>query len=772
VKLPKFIGAADYMELTNDIAVDAGLAPTYTEDRISKTRSGYDPELYPNVNWLDAITKDHGANSRVNLTASGGSNFLRYAITGSYYAEQGIIERDPNQAWDSSMKLKRYNIRSNVDIDLSPTTLLRVNIGGFVQETNRPPDQNIDALFAAAFETPPHVHPIRYSTGEIPRVNADRVNPWALATQRGYERGVASKIESLFTLQQNMDVLVPGLVGKFTFSFDRYSPGRVFRKKDPDYYKPATGRDENGDLILSIDRYGQVFLDWSQDKSFGDKSIYVEGSLNYSHNIGHHYLDGLLLYNQRTFDDGGKLPKRFQGMAARVSYSFKRKYIAEANFGYNGSENLSPSRRYGFFPSAAIGWVVSEEPFMASLKETVNKLKLRASLGEVGNDRFFNGNEELRYVYISTISDVSGYKWGVNDDFNRAGRREGYNGVSGLTWETVTKANAGLELGLWNGVTLQADVFKETRRDIFMLRNTVPSSAGFAAKPFANFGKVENRGVDLSLSAGKALSNQLYVSSQGTFTYAKNKIIEQDEAPAVVGTYRSRTGQSVSQNFGYVAERLYTNADFADLTEGTVVSTLPTPKLGKVRPGDIKYMDLNGDGVIDNADQTPLAGTVDPQIVYGFGLNVKYKNVDFGFFAQGNARTKRILGGGFFLPGSGGGAAGNIYTTALDDRWTIENPSQNVFWPRASSSNGNNSMPSTWWLKDMSMLRLKHVELGYSLPKQVIGRARIKNARFFISGNNLLTLSKFKLWDPELDSGNGFKYPIMKSWSAGVNLEF
>jgi TonB-linked SusC/RagA family outer membrane protein len=415
---------------------------------------------------------------------------------------------------------------------------------------------------------------------------------------------------------------------------------------------------------------------------------------------------------------------------------------------------------------------VSEEAFMAPLKQTFSKLKLRASLGEVGNDRFYDGNNELRYVYISTISDVPGYKWGVNDDFNRAGRREGYNGVSGLTWETVVKANVGMELGLWNSVTLQADFFKETRRDIFMLRNTVPSSSGFAAKPFANFGKVENRGVDLSLSGGKAINNQLYISSQGTFTYAKNKIIEQDEAPAVLGTYRSRTGQSVNQNFGYIAERLYTNADFANLADGTVVSTLPTPKLGKVRPGDIKYKDLNGDGQIDNADQTPLAGTVDPQIVYGFGLNVKYKNVDLGFFAQGNARTKRMLGGGFFMPGSGGGAAGNIYTTALNDRWTIENPSQNVFWPRASTSNGNNSMNSTWWLKDMSMLRLKHVELGYSLPKQIIGKAHIKNARFFISGNNLLTFSKFKLWDPEVDSGNGFKYPIMKSYSAGVNIEF
>jgi len=325
---------------------------------------------------------------------------------------------------------------------------------------------------------------------------------------------------------------------------------------------------------------------------------------------------------------------------------------------------------------------------------------------------------------------------------------------------------------LWNATLLQVDFFKEKRRDIFLERQTVPGSSGFTENPFANYGKVENRGVDLSLSGNKQLGTDIFVSFQGTFTYAKNKIIEQDEAPAIRGTYRSTTGKSVNQNFGYVAERLYTNSDFADLENHILVSTLPRAELGMVRPGDIKYKDLNGDGAINNADQTALRGTVDPQIVYGFGINVKYKNIDAGFFCQGNGRTYRVLGGGFFMPGSGGGAAGNIYNTVLTDRWTIENPRQDAFWPRLSSSNGNNSMASTWWLKDMSMLRVKHIEVGYSLPKYITGKAHFKSARIFVSGNNLLTFSKFDLWDPEINSGNGFKYPIMKSYSAGINLEF
>ncbi|MBT1708429.1 TonB-dependent receptor [Fulvivirgaceae bacterium PWU5] len=769
VKLPKFIGAADYMTLMNDISIDQGQLPNYSEDRINNTRNHVDPDLYPDVNWLDAITNANASNSRINLTASGGTNFLRYAITGSHYGETGVVARDHNQEWDSSMKLKRYNIRSNVDLDVTPTTLLRVNIGGYLQETSRPP-QSMDFLFDQAFQTAPHVHPTQYSSGEIPRMNADRTNPWSVATQTGFERGSASKIESLFSVQQAMDAIIPGLTGRILFSFDRYSANSVVRKKDPDYYKPAIGRDENGELELDIDRFGQVFLSHEPKQEFGDKSVYIEGSLNYSHNIGNHYLDGLFLYNQRSYDNGQTLPFRFQGIAARVSYSFKRKYIAEANFGYNGSENLAENNRFGFFPSAALGWVVTEEEFMSSIKEIISRLKFRASLGQVGNDRFGDNN---RFAYISKIGDTDGYRWGVNNDYFRAGRREGIKGVSNLTWETVTKGNLGVELGLWNSVLLQVDLFKEQRKDIFMQRQTIPSSAGFVEKPNANYGKVKNQGVDLSLSANKQLTSNWFVSGQGTFTYAKNVIVEQDEAPSVIGTYRSTTGKSVDQNFGYVAERLYTNADFENIAEGVLVSTLPRAELGPVRPGDIKYADLNGDGVITNIDRTALKGTVDPQIVYGFGINARYKNIDFGFFFQGNARTYRVLGGDFFLPGSGGGAAGNVYETALDDSWTIENPNPEAFWPRASfQSAGNNNRPSTWWLQDMSMLRLKHVEIGISLPQKFVERAHAKSARIFVSGNNILTLSKFDLWDPEINTGNGFRYPIMKSFSAGINLEF
>ncbi|MGM0530194.1 MAG: SusC/RagA family TonB-linked outer membrane protein [Bacteroidota bacterium] len=769
VKLPDFLGAPDYLELLNSIAEEEGKSSMpYEQDRIDKIRSGYDKDLYPDVNWLDEITRNYGTSDHFNLTASGGTEMLRYAIVGSYFGEEGILGRDTRKEWDSSVGLDKYNLRSNVDLDLTPTTLLRVNIGGYLQDRNGPP-QSIDYLFSTAMETPPHVHPPQYSNGEIPVV-PERVNPWALATQTGYESNSASKIESLFEVTQDLDFILPGLETNFKFSFDRYSANSVARSKEPEYYLPATGRNERGELETSVYRYGQEFLDYSTDSEWGNRSTYIEGSLVYSQNFGEHYIDGLLLYNKRHNDIGDRLPYRDQGLAGRASYSFARKYIAEFNFGYNGSENFAKGNRFGFFPSVALGWVMSEEEFMSSLSSTFSNIKFRLSHGLVGNDDIGG----RRFAYITTIGDTDGYTWGVDNDYSRAGRWEGDYGVPNLTWETVAKTNIGVELGLWNAVDLQVDLFKEQRRDIFMQRQTIPASSGFVNTPWANYGKVDNEGIDIVLDVNQQITNDLSVSARGTFTYAENEIIEQDEPATVVGTHRSSTGHSVGQFFGLVSDGLFTEDDFSNVEEGTLASEVPSHTYGPVRPGDIKYKDINEDGVINDLDRTAIGGTEDPKIVYGFGANLQYKDLDFGFFLQGNAETYRMIGDGtsYFIPGSGGGALGNFYSN-VDDRWTVDDPQQDVFWPRlADYVHSNNTQQSDWWLRDMSMLRVKNVELGYSLPEQLISRAAMKSARLFVRGDNIMTFSDFDLWDPEGGTNTGFRYPIMKSISFGANIRF
>ncbi|QIH32798.1 SusC/RagA family TonB-linked outer membrane protein [Sphingobacterium sp. DR205] len=766
IQLPKFVGAADYLEIMNSIREERGEQGLYSKERIENIRNQTDPDLYPDVNWLDAVLRDRAGNSRGNVSVNGGSDILRYSLVTSYYREGGLIERDEKQAWNSSSRLNRYNVRSNVDINVSPTTLFRLNIGGYLQDRTRAP-QSVDDLFQEAFTIPPYVHPTIYSSGEIPRT-PQRTNPWALATQRGYERISASKIESLFAVEQDLSFWLKGLKARGLFSFDRYSNTSVVRSKSPDYYNPAIGRDENGKLQLVIDSYGQEFLGYEKNSDWGDKSMYLEGAINYTQSFGNHNVEGMFLYNQRNYDNGDLLPYRNQGIASRFSYNYNNRYIAEFNFGYNGSENFAPGKRYGFFPSFALGWYISEEPFMEQLKSTISKLKLRGSYGLVGNDKL----DGRRFAYITTINETGGYSWGLNNDFKRAGRMEGDQGNSNLTWETVAKSNIGVELGLWRALEFQLDLFNENREDIFMQRRSIPGSSGFTNAPWANFGRVNNKGIDMSLELNKQLNPNLFLSVRSTFTYARNKILEQDEPIAVVGSTRSSTGRPIGQLFGFIDEGLFTDADFSDVSNGTLRPDIPRHTFGPVRPGDIRYRDLNNDGVVDALDRTAIGGTEDPQIVFGFGSNLRYKAIDFGFFFQGISRTYRIIGGSNFIPGSANGAMGNIFDN-VSDRWTVSNPSQDVFYPRLSDyQSANNNLASTWWLRDMSFVRLRNVEVGYSLPPKLLDHLSIRNFRIFLRGNNLLTISDFKLWDPELGSNNGMRYPIMKSVSMGLELNF
>ncbi len=764
-KMPKFAGSYDYISLINEIAKDEGKPLPYDDETLNHYKIQDDPELYPNVNWIDEVTEEWGNNTRANLDVSGGGEIIRYSLVGSFYRERGIMTRDKSYEWNSTPTLSRYNVRSNVDVNITPTTLFRINIGGYLQDRHRT-SESFDNIFSEAFNTPPHWHPAIYSNGKIPKVK-NRTNPWALTTQTGYADYSDSKIESLFTLEQDLKFILPGLKAKGTFSFDRSQSSWIVRSKRPDYYSPATSRDENGNLNLVISEYGQEYLGYEKDSDFGRKSTYLEWLLSYDQTFGKHIVSGMFMYNQRHLNTGDKLPFRFQGIAGRLSYTYDNRYITEFNFGYNGSENFAKGHRFGFFPSVAAGWVISEEDFMKKTQDVISNLKIRASWGLVGNDQLGS-----RFPYLTTIGDTGDYTWGVDNNYHRAGRWEGLVGSNSLTWEKVKKFDVGLELGLWNAIDFTIDYFSDHRYDIFMQRTNIPSSAGFIQMPYANYGKANNKGVEMSLSINKQVSKDLSVMVRGTLTYAKSEITEMDEPSGIRGTNRARTGQPINQIFGLIDDGLFTNDDFADVENGVLKEGVPVPTFNdKVRPGDIKYVDVNKDGKIDYLDESAIGGTVDPQLVYGFGANIQYKQFDFGFFFQGNGKTYRLIGGPDFIPGSGSGMA-NIYDN-YKDHWTEDNPSQNVFWPRLSSSkNENNIHPSTWWLKDMSMLRLKNIELGYSFSKQHLLPSFIQRARVFVTGNNLLQFSKFKMWDPEIGASNGLRYPIMKSVAVGFDINF
>ena len=766
-KLPEFIGAAEYMTLLNNLCSDPSKR-MFTKEQIMKTYTGYDKDLYPDVDWIDAITKDYATSTRGNMTVSGGTNILRYSLTASVYHETGIMETDDTLPYDTGSKLTRFNMRANVDLDLTKTTLLRFNVGGYLQNL-RKAKSSTDNVFTHAFETPPFVHPAIYSDGTIPKASTNRANPWAESTQQGYYRGTRSKLESLFQLEQNLKMITPGLKFKATFAFDTYNENFVTRGKTPTYYGVAKSRGDEGELIHGVLSYGSEFLDHSSNANYGNNSTYLEFSLGYNHTFAKkHAVDALFLYNQRSYDWGDIQPKRSQGIAGRLSYTFDRRYVGEFNFGYNGSENFAKGHRFGFFPSLALGWIISEEKFMRNCADWLTLLKLKGSIGKVGNDDIGG----RRFAYITTINTgASGYHFGYAGDYWRGGYSEGEVGVNNLTWETSTKTNVGIELGLWNEFNLQFDYFYEHRTNIFMQRKTIPTQAGFLSNPYANYGVVDNSGVDGTVTWNHKFAKDLRVALRANFTYAKNEVKEYDEPESVKGTYRSLTGRSIGTLWGLQAERLYTDDDFEN---GKLKAGIPTPNIGSVvRPGDIKYRDMNDDGVVDAKDEGYIGGTTTPRIVYGFGGNVEYKNFDFSFFFQGTGQSYRIIGGTqYFIPGSGQGVMGNVYAN-YKDCWTEENPSQDVFWPRLSeSTNPNNNYASTWWKKDMSFLRLKSIELGYTLPRSITKAIYSNNIRFFVSGNNLFYISKFKLWDPELDTADGLKYPSMRSVMFGFQMNF
>ncbi len=780
-KLPEFLNAPDYMTLLNGLAQQDGVALPFTQQQIDRTRSGYDPDLYPDVNWIDAITKDYSYATRANLDISGGSDFLRYSIVTSYFKETGLLEQDKSLVFDNATNNQQYNLRTNIDMDVTKTTMLRVNIGGYL---NRFKKQrcNTDDAFGEAFRTLPFVHPARYSDGAIP-VISHRANPWRTVTQQGYDFITSSKIQTLFSVEQDLGMIIPGLKAKGLFSFDRWNSSSRSRTAKPATVFPATGRDEEGNLIYSQFEAGDESLGDAQDNKYGNTRVYFETDLMYSHRFGKTDVDAMVLYNQQAYDDGSIQDYRKQGIAGRLSATYDNRYVAEFNFGYNGSENFAKGKRFGFFPSVAVGWLLSEEPFMEKLKPIFHKIKFRASIGQAGDDNIGG----RRFAYLGTLqTDADGYIWGTNGQRNYnhdkkedgpKGISEGEIGVDNLTWEAVTKKNLGIELGLWNMLDLNFDIFSEKRKNIFMQRSIIPSNTGFVKAPWANFGQVSNHGLEVTLNFHKQWNKDLFTSAYGNFTYAKNRVDEKDEPDALKGTHRSATGRSMNELWGLVAERLFTYDDFN--ADGTLKEGIPTQEgvgAAVLHPGDIKYIDVDGDGTITEADEGYIGGTKDPRIVYGFGGVISYKNVDFNFFFQGTGDMYRVIGNGdrpFFLPGGGTTTEGNAYSYNLEDRWTETNQNPYAFWPRLTyGPNVNNYRSSTWWKKDMSFLRCKTIEVGYTFPKTWLQNFYVKSCRVFVSGNNLFCLSSFKLWDPELGTDDGLKYPMNRSVMFGIDINF
>jgi TonB-linked SusC/RagA family outer membrane protein len=788
------------MKQQNDRVTDKAMY--FTREAIEAYRTGSDPIMYPNTKWGDYMYNDLFIQSKNNINISGGNEAVKYFVSLSYLYQNGILKQFDALPYDNNFKYNRYNYRANLDFKLTRTTTMKLNIGGNVGQKQEPRASSDNPwvytqIWALPFAGPGIVNGVRTMTpGALTPVGVSR-DGLSIYWGQGYNQEYKTTLNTDVDITQKLDILTKGLSVSVKASYDnmfrlnKYRTGGTVESQTA-YYKsfmddstkPQTDPDYDKTIVY-VPNGSITPLNYSED--YGrDRNWYIEGRINYDRTFNKdHKVTALFLYNQsRNYypkkSDGTDatyqyMPRGYVGFVGRATYGYKSKYLIDVNAGYNGSENFAPGKnRYGLFPSASVGWIMSEEAFMQPLRKVISKLKLRASYGQVGNANLGG----RRFAYLSTITDdydtLNMYKWGLDSSYGLTGMAEGEFAVQDLTWEIVNKMNLGVELGFLNGmIDLQLDYFDERRKDIFMPRESVPMTAGFMKQPWKNFGKVTNQGVEVSLNVNKQFGKDLFVSLMGTFTYAHNEITEKDEPSAVVGTNRAETGHPVGQLTGYIAEGLFTEDDFEDVSTGKLKEGIPTQSfVSKLRPGDIRYRDVNGDGKVDVFDKSPIGGTKDPEIVYGFGLNMKYKDLDFGALFQGIGRSWNILGSSI-IPGANRGVTGNMFTNA-NDRWTVDNPSQNVFYPRLDDGiNSNNNQPSTWWLRNMSFLRLKNIELGYSLPKNLWRNTTvISGIRLFVRGTNLLTFSKFDLWDPEVENTTGAAYPIMKSLSAGFEIKF
>lgn len=786
----KMVELADpitYMKLHNEAVVTRdplGIQP-YSQEKIDKTASNVNPFVYPSVNWYSTLFKDNAVNHRVNLNVSGGGKIARYYIAATFNQDNGILNVDKRNNFNSNIDLKRYLIHSNIKINITPTTEAIVRLHSTLDDYRGPIDGG-SQLFNKVMRTSPVLYPPYFIPDEQHKFSkhilfgnfgtGNYINPYADMV-KGYKEYTTSTMQAMFELKQDLGFLLEGLKIRGLHSENRYSYNDITRNYNPFYYT-VSNYDKYSDTytLMGInDASGTEYLGYSEGQKNIETTVYTEVAMNYDGVFDEkHEVSGLLVGTRRekkTVNAGTlqqSLPYRNLGLSGRATYSYDKRYFIETNFGYNGSERFSKQHRFGFFPSIGTGWIISNEAFYGeSLKNVMPKLKLKATHGLVGNDNI--GGPSNRFFFLSEVDMNSSFTYVFGSEFSYSKPSVAVTRYENpdVTWEVSRKTNVGFEVNLFNSVDINADFFREYRSNILLERSYIPRTMGLWATPLANLGEAEGKGLDFSVDYSKIFNKDWWMSGRVNFTYATSKYKKYEEPNYSSTPWLSRVNQKIGQQWGYVAERL-----FVDENE-----VLNSPDQGSnVMGGDIKYRDINGDGKISTLDIVPIGYPTIPEIVYGLGVSTGYKNLDFSCFFQGVGResfwidTNRTAP---FIDTDGNGAV--ISQNALlkvyaDDHWSEYDRNLYALWPRLSDEIiPNNNLLSTWFMRDGTFIRLKSLELGYTLPKKLTSKINLSTLRFYANGTNLLTFSKFKLWDPEM-AGNGLGYPIQKVLNLGFQI--
>jgi len=781
----EFLGGVDYMNLYNRATRtrDASAPLTYSINKIYGTLDGGDPNIYPNINWYNELFKDYTLNRKANLNVNGGGDIAQYYLSVSHNNDTGLLKVDPLNNFNNNIDIKRSNLRANINIDLTSTTKIAVKFYSLFERYNGP-SVSANDIFGSVMQANPANFPKYFSYADNlgynhtlfgNKGNGGFPNPYADMV-KGYKDRFTNTIFSQVQIEQDLNFITKGLKFRGMASVRTYTMNENSREYTPFYYGMAEVETEQGILnYLYRIQEGTEFLNNPSVNNLGTSRFYYEFVTEYNQKFNElHDIGGLLVFNfsESLNTIGGNsafstLPSRNMGLSGRFSYNYDSRYFTELNFGYNGSEKFAKNNRFGFFPSVGLGWILSNEVWFNEKLPDVNMFKVKLTHGLVGNDGISSADD--RFFYLSEVnlqSDSYGYTWG--SDFNNY--YQGYvidrYSNQNVTWEVAEKTNYGLEIGLFNSLNLQVDYFTEHRSKIYMSRDYIPSTMGLTTTISSNLGEVDSRGLDLSIDYNKAFDSGLILSGRGNFTYSTNEVLINGE-PDYTYDYLSRIGYPVNQAWGLIAERLF--IDQADIDNSPEQFNGFSSSTNSYMPGDIKYTDVNNDGVVNELDRVPIGKPTVPEIVYGFGISASYEGYDFSIFMQGVARTSFFINPNDISPFVGERNALNVIA---DNHWSINNPDPNAFWPRLSTySVANNEQQSTWWQRDGDFLRLKNIEIGYTFPQSEKGIFYGLNTRIYLTGLNLLTFSKFDLWDTEM-GGNGLGYPPQKVYNIGLQVNF
>ncbi len=767
MQMPKFVDGATWMELYNEAQLARGAAVgKYSQEVIDYTRSGINPYVYPSVDWQDVMFRKMNVNQRANINIQGGGNRVSYYMSLQFNHDTGIVDAPKNYMFNNNIQNYDYVFQNNISYQLTSTTTVDLHMNAQIYQRNGVVE-DVNSLFSYVQLTNPVMFPavfpeqegdthIRFGNAILTDVRR-RTNPYA-AMMDDHKEQKENTLNTSLKINQKFDFITKGLEFTALINWKNWAASAFTQGKTPYYYRVLDGSwDPSNPDAYEIEMLGDpgndyVTESWSNPST--DNTFYFDARLNYNRSFNKHTVGGLLMLMMRSYQPGNALPQRNQGLSGRFTYDFDQRYWLEFNFGYNGTERLEKGERFEFFPAVSLGWVPSSEKFWEPLKKVIDYFKVRGSYGLVGSDGF--GGNHFVYFDTVTINGGSQYITGPSTSLQHVNQSHAVSGyrIDGATWEHVKKLNIGIDASLFNEISITAEYFKDKRDRIMLQRASWPLILGYwSATPWGQVGEAENHGVELSVNWDKRINKDMDFSLRGNFTYNQNKYVNLDE-PKYESVWQNKTGKPLDgyRTEGYIAEGLFTSQEEIDNSPEQLLGT-------QVRPGDIKYRDVNGDGRIDNDDRAMISpyGTK-PRIQYGFGANLRYKNWDFGVFFNGSAK-RTIIAGNITAFGTNDY---NVMQFVADRAWRLDNPDPNAAYPRlglTSSDNANNMVASTYWMRNGNFMRFKTLEIGYTF----------KFGRVYLNGDNLAVFSPFKDWDPELAWS---AYPLSRTFTLGVQLKF